>query len=266
MLTVVTGGARSGKSGFAERLVMHEHGAAIYIATGQAYDEEMQQRIELHRRSREAAGFPWRTMEEPHELSALLGRLAAAECGGLIGSSGTEGEKGSGDGGTWVGDGSVSDKGLNGDCDVSDEELGGGSSASDEGLGGGAAGGGNCGPNGGGNRERPGVLVDCLTLWLSNRLLQLEHEPERDELLAAEIQTLVEAAAAFPGRLTLVTNEVGSGIVPEYKLGRDYRDWAGRLNRLMAERAERVFLVTAGIPVEIKSLQYRFAAPVNGGG
>ncbi|MFC0211489.1 bifunctional adenosylcobinamide kinase/adenosylcobinamide-phosphate guanylyltransferase [Paenibacillus chartarius] len=184
MLTLVTGGARSGKSGFAERLVMHEHREAVYIATGQAYDSEMQERIALHRQERESSGFAWTTIEEPLELGGLLRRDM------------------------W--------------------------------------------------EAASAVLVDCLTLWLSNRLLRAEHEADIDELLQREISELVETAAAFPGRLTLVTNEVGSGIVPEYKLGRQYRDYAGRLNRLMAERAERVFLVTAGIPVELKSMQYRF--------
>jgi adenosylcobinamide kinase/adenosylcobinamide-phosphate guanylyltransferase len=261
MLTVVTGGARSGKSGFAEQLVMHEHRAAIYTATGQAYDDEMRQRIDLHRRSREAGGFPWRTIEEPHDLAALIRRLAAMEGGG------SQGEGVPGECGAWIGesnagskggpseDGTIggSDEGLSDKVDTSDSDSGLDSSKAS--LSDGSMG-----------SRAPGVLVDCLTLWLSNRLLQLEHEPERDALLAAEIEALVEAATAFPGRLTLVTNEVGSGIVPEYKLGRDYRDWAGRLNRLMAERAERVFLVTAGIPVELKSIQYRFAAPANGGG
>jgi adenosylcobinamide kinase/adenosylcobinamide-phosphate guanylyltransferase len=203
MLTVVTGGARSGKSGFAERLVRHEHEAGIYIATAQAHDEEMRERIELHRRERETSGFAWRTLEEPYALSALLRRLGAeALCPAPFRAA----------------------------------------------------------------SPAPGVLVDCLTLWLSNRLLQLEREPERDRLLGADIDELVAAAASFPGRLTVVTNEVGSGIVPEYELGRVYRDWAGRLNRLMAERAERVFLVTAGIPVELKQLQYRFHPDGGSGG
>lgn len=187
MLTLVTGGARSGKSGFAEKLVMHEskNGEAFYIATAQAFDDEMRERIGHHRQIRDASAFGWRTLEEPQELSALLRRL---------------GEEG-----------------------------------------GGAA-----------------VLVDCLTLWLSNRLLALEHDPRREERLQEEIEALVQSASPFPTALTLVTNEVGGGLVPEYALGRLFRDWAGRLNQRLAERAERVFLVTCGIPVELKSLQYRF--------
>jgi adenosylcobinamide kinase/adenosylcobinamide-phosphate guanylyltransferase len=199
-------------------------------------------------------------------LAALIRRLAAmegdgsqgegvpSECGAWIGESNAGSKGGASEDGTIEG----SDEGLSDKVDTSDSDSGldsSNASLSDRGSGGGSM----------GSRE-PGVLVDCLTLWLSNRLLQLEHEPERDALLAAEIEALVGAATAFPGKLTLVTNEVGSGIVPEYKLGRVYRDWAGRLNRLMAERAERVFLVTAGIPVELKSIRYRFAAPASGGG
>ncbi|WP_052488117.1 bifunctional adenosylcobinamide kinase/adenosylcobinamide-phosphate guanylyltransferase [Gordoniibacillus kamchatkensis] len=272
MLTLVTGGARSGKSGFAERLVRHEHKAGIYIATAQIYDNEMRERIELHRREREASGFAWRTVEEPHALSALLRRLGAEarlgrgdETGGEASGGGPAvnaamrpqrvGEAGADARGVDPGDGveTRSERAAEAGADANGADQAG--SANEALLAGTAS-----------RDEAPGVLVDCLTLWLSNRLLRHEHEPERDRLLDAEIGELVAAAAAFPGRLTIVTNEVGSGIVPEYPLGRLYRDWAGRLNRLMAERAERVFLVTAGIPVELKQLQYRFPHGSSGEG
>lgn len=261
MLTMVTGGARSGKSGFAEQLVRHEREAGLYIATAQAYDDEMRERIALHQRERESSGFVWQTLEEPHLLSGLLRRLGA-------GGSRSEGV-GSGYGSDLLSEigkprpGAGSSDGSDRLREIGNPQPDAGSSDGSDRLrevrdpqpDAGAAG-----------VTVPGVLVDCLTLWLSNRLLQLEREPDRDRLLGAEIDELVSVAASFPGRLTVVTNEVGSGIVPEYALGRLYRDWAGRLNRLMAERAERVFLVTAGIPVELKRLQYRFSNEGGRGG
>lgn len=186
---------------------MHEsvNGEGVYIATAQAYDDEMRERIGLHRQTRDASGFSWLTVEEPYELSALLRRF------------------GGGSGGTEAG----ADRAVAGSLKPAEAMA-------------------------------PSVLVDCLTLWLSNRLLALEHDSDRDRLLHEEVEALVQAAADYTGALTLVTNEVGSGIVPEYALGRLFRDFAGRLNQRMAERAERVFLVTCGIPLELKSLQYRF--------
>lgn len=181
MSILVTGGARSGKSSFAERLTLSLAGEAIYVATGQAFDEEMQARIDLHRQQREEKGSLWETLEEPLDLPALL-----------------------------------------------------------EGLSGGKA-----------------VLVDCLTLWLSNVLLAVEGQANRQEWVEQEIARLEHSVASFQGTLVLVTNEVGDGIVPEYALGRLYRDLAGRMNALLARQCTQVFLVTAGIPVELKSREYK---------
>ncbi|AIQ39748.1 bifunctional adenosylcobinamide kinase/adenosylcobinamide-phosphate guanylyltransferase [Paenibacillus sp. FSL R7-0297] len=185
MSILVTGGARSGKSGFAERLTkkLADPQQAVYVATGQAFDEEMKARIALHRQQREEGGFRWETLEEPLELSALLRRLS-----------------GSGSG-------------------------------------------------------QP-VLVDCLTLWLSNQLLAVEERSDRQPLVEAAITGLEQSVSSFKGTLILVTNEVGDGIVPEYSLGRLYRDLAGRMNARLARQCEQVFLVTAGIPVELKSREY----------
>lgn len=183
MSILVTGGARSGKSGFAERLTLKLASAqqAVYVATGQAFDDEMKARIALHRQQREQGDGRWETLEEPLELTALLERLS----------------------------------------------------------GGGQA-----------------VLVDCLTLWLSNVLLAVEDRSDRQRLVEAEMDRLEQSVSAFQGTLILVTNEVGDGIVPEYSLGRLYRDLAGRMNALLARQCEQVFLVTAGIPVELKSREY----------
>lgn len=184
MRIMVTGGARSGKSSFAERYAARLGTEGVYIATSQALDEEMAQRLALHRERREQSGYRWTTVEEPYALAESIRD------------------------GQW--------------------------------------------PAG-----RP-VLVDCLTLWLSNWLLRLEQEAEAERLLERKIDDLAEAVRSCRGTLLLVTNEVGSGIVPAYKLGRQYRDLAGRMNQRIAEACDEVFLVTSGIPVELKRLAFRF--------
>ncbi|AFC33042.1 Adenosylcobinamide-phosphate guanylyltransferase [Paenibacillus mucilaginosus 3016] len=176
---LVTGGARSGKSGFAERHAARLGARGLYIATSQAYDDEMRERIALHRQSREAQAFPWTTAEEPYVLSALL------------------------------------------------QEA-----------------------------REPVVLVDCLTLWLSNWLLRLEQEPDAQRLLEEKIEELARAFERAERPVILVTNEVGYGLVPEYKLGRIFRDLSGRMNQRLARSADQVFLVTSGIPLELKALAY----------
>lgn len=211
MKVLVTGGARSGKSAFAERFVMKQAGSAIYVATAQAFDEEMKERIALHRQQREEQEYSWSTLEEPYSLSTLLTELGRDH--GQARLAPVSGE----------------------------EEL-----CSDT-----QAGFGNTGT------FQPIVLVDCLTLWLSNILLAAGDEPHRaTEAVMEQIRQLAAAAAEFPGMLVMVTNEVGHGLVPEYPLGRQYRDLAGILNRTIAAMADQVFLVTAGIPIELKSREY----------
>ncbi|MGF9714611.1 bifunctional adenosylcobinamide kinase/adenosylcobinamide-phosphate guanylyltransferase [Paenibacillus naphthalenovorans] len=180
---LVTGGARSGKSSFAESYAATLGAQGLYIATSQAYDDEMKERIAMHRRERDERGFPWITAEEPYDLAGALLRA-----------------------------------------------------------------------------ESPVVLVDCLTLWLSNWLLRLEQEPETGRLggLEAKIDELAEVFGSLDRPVVLVTNEVGSGLVPEYKLGRVFRDLSGRMNQRLARIADQVFLVTAGIPVELKSRAFHF--------
>ncbi|MBP1962424.1 bifunctional adenosylcobinamide kinase/adenosylcobinamide-phosphate guanylyltransferase [Paenibacillus aceris] len=185
MAVLVTGGARSGKSSFAEKLAMHGSERGVYIATSHIYDEEMRERVDLHQQMRLSSGYPWDTREEPFRLCELLKQL-----------------------------------------DESGEEA--------------------------------VVLVDCLTLWLSNWLLQYEGDDKASALVMKRIEELVEGVSGYSGRLILVTNEVGDGIVPEYPLGRSFRDLAGRMNQRLAEVCEQVFLVTVGIPIELKSRAYRF--------
>jgi adenosylcobinamide kinase / adenosylcobinamide-phosphate guanylyltransferase len=200
MAVLITGGARSGKSAFAEEYASRIGTAGVYIATSLPFDDEMAERVSLHRRAREAGRFPWTTVEEPRELAKRIGEYA-----------------------------------------VKFSAL---------------------------SEAPPVLLVDCLTLWLTNRLLDAESEraegrvtkesPSAMRRLEDAADELVETAERYPYPLLFVTNEVGSGIVPEYALGRQFRDAAGRLNRRLAAVCDRVFLVTAGIPVELKSRAFRW--------
>ncbi len=168
-VTLVLGGARSGKSRHAEALVESQPGACDYLATAQAGDAEMAARIAAHRARR---GGRWTTVEEPLDLAAALGR--------------------------------------------------------------------NCGPD-------RAVLVDCLTLWLSNLL-----GAERD--VAAECERLLAALPGLAGPVVLVSNEVGQGVVPDNALARTFVDHAGRLHQDLAAVAQRVVFMTAGLPQELKSV------------
>jgi adenosylcobinamide kinase / adenosylcobinamide-phosphate guanylyltransferase len=164
-LTLILGGARSGKSRYAESLITAATPPWTYIATAEAGDEEMAARINAHRERRDSC---WRTIEAPREIEAAL-----AEC------------------------------------------------------------------------ETTSVLVDCLTLWLSN--LMLAHAD-----IDREIDRLEKALLAMKAPVVLVANEVGLGIVPEHPLGRQFRDWQGVLNQRMAAQSDRVILMVAGLPLVIK--------------
>jgi adenosylcobinamide kinase / adenosylcobinamide-phosphate guanylyltransferase len=164
-LTLVLGGARSGKSRYAERLVMALPSPWLYVATAEARDSEMVERVAVHQAQR---GPGWTTVETPRDIA---GALAA-------------------------------------------------------------------------NANTP-ALVDCLTLWLSNVLLA-------DADVDAEIEHLDGALARTAAPVVLVANEVGSGIVPDNALGRRFRDLQGLLNQRIAVRADRVFLVVAGLPLTLK--------------
>lgn len=180
-LTFILGGARSGKSDYAQRLAEKHGGRVAFLATATAGDDEMEIRITRHRAERPAA---WMTREIPHRIAATLS-LAP----------------------------------LNADV----------------------------------------VLLDCITLLVSN-LLFLDAAVEPDETTVtrrvdAEIEALLTLIAADSAEWIIVSNEVGLGLVPEYPLGRIYRDLLGRANRQLAARADKVFWLVAGIPVPIE--QYR---------
>jgi adenosylcobinamide kinase/adenosylcobinamide-phosphate guanylyltransferase len=165
-IILITGGARSGKSTRAEARAQSFAGKPVYIATAEAFDHEMRERIAKHRARR---GREWIEHETPLELVAALNAT-----------------------------------------------------------------------DGGGAR-----LIDCLTLWLSN----LMHEG-RD--WAKEAAGLAEVLKAQRSPVVLVTNEVGSGIVPDNALAREFRDAAGLLNQMIARAADEVEFVVAGLPMRVK--------------
>jgi adenosylcobinamide kinase/adenosylcobinamide-phosphate guanylyltransferase len=168
-IVFVIGGARSGKSSFALSQASALHGSKAYIATAQALDSEMAERIQKHREERSEE---WITLEEPLNLAALL-------------------------------------KNIRNSYDV--------------------------------------VLIDCLTLWLSNILLG--NEEGLPETIDKFISSLGECKAAS---VYIVSNEVGLGIVPDNALSRKFRDISGKLNQRVAAIADEVYLVAAGIPLKIK--------------
>ena len=178
--TLVLGGARSGKSRYAERLV-GDHltrtggGPAVYVATAAAGDAEMAARIAAHRARRDAR---WHTVEAPLDLAGAIMATAADAPG----------------------------------------------------------------------TDAP-VLVDCLTLWLTNVMLA-DRDPE------AATETLIAALRDMAAPTVLVANEVGLGIVPDSALGRRFRDAAGRLNQAVAAIADQVIFVAAGLPLILKAVEH----------
>ncbi len=164
---LVLGGARSGKSRYAERLAAQHCGERVYVATAEAGDEEMRQRITDHRDRR---GEGWRTVEEPLRLLEVLAREAVA---GRF------------------------------------------------------------------------VLVDCLTLWISNLI-------GKGDDAAREVEALAGLLGELEGTIVIVSNEVGLGIVPENALARRFRDAAGLANQCIAEAASEVVFMAAGQPLKLK--------------
>jgi adenosylcobinamide kinase/adenosylcobinamide-phosphate guanylyltransferase len=167
----VLGGARSGKSVFAENLALgfneKNSSKCIYLATSQIWDDEMRARVDLHKERRSAQ---WETIETPLELpKALL---------------------------------EYSDKGCP-------------------------------------------ILVDCLTLWLTNLMME-----ERDINAAGD--ALVNAISSISAPIIFVSNEVGQGIVPDNKMARDFRDHAGILHQKLAAVVDEVYFITAGLPTKLK--------------
>lgn len=170
-LIVLLGGARSGKSSAAEELagmMAGAHGSVTYIATAQAFDAEMADRIAHHRRSRPAA---WTTVEESDDLAGAV-RATATDI----------------------------------------------------------------------------VVIDCLTLWVSNQLLARAN----DVHVCEAVDSLLSACGAATSTIIMVSNEVGMGIVPAYPLGRQYRDLLGWVNARVSSAADDVVLMVAGLLLPLK--------------
>ena len=178
---LVIGGARSGKSSFAQQLALEAHGPVLFVATAEAGDEEMRRRIEEHRKQRPAS---WRTLEAATDIGRQIQKVA-------------------------------------GDAET--------------------------------------VLIDCITLLVNNVLLKsggyngdkVDATRVEAEVLA-EINQLIQCIDQVPAGFIMVTNEVGLGLVPANEMGRTYRDLLGRANQMLAGRADRVYLMVAGLPLLIK--------------
>ena len=165
-ISLIIGGARSGKSQYAESLC-ENHEKKIYLATAQAHDEEFQQRIKVHQQRRENK---WQTIEEPLDITNIITIYS---------------------------------------------------------------------------RPETVVLIDCLTLWLSNLL---EHEKDIEQ----ETNALITALDQADGPVIMVSNEVGLSIVPENALARRFRDEQGKLNQALAKVATNVVFIAAGLPLILK--------------
>lgn len=188
-LTLLLGGARSGKSSFAERRAKESGGdKVLYVATSEVKDEEMSERVKKHRSERPAA---WETVEAPRNVAQAIRRVRS---------------------------------------------------------------------------EARIILLDCMTFLVANHLMDAaapEDDPfddpsadpfdvEIERNIVAEVEALVAYVQESDVELLVVSNEVGLGVVPPYELGRAYRDILGRANQILAQHADEVLLLVAGIPMQIK--------------
>lgn len=171
-IVLITGGARSGKSEFAQRCCEEQPGSLLYVATARCEDDEMAQRIARHQALRCER---WQTFEEPLDLAG--------------------------------------------------ERLRDGASG------------------------HAAVMVDCITLWLSN--LYFSHGEQSEPVLQA-VDDFIASLDKFPAPLFLVTNELGSGVVPENRMARQFRDLAGLVNQRLATVATEAWLVASGLPLRLK--------------
>lgn len=168
-ITFVLGGARSGKSAFVLGLAK-KYKRVAFVATAEALDKEMRQRINLHR---EARPKHWAIFEESRDLIPLLERK------------------------------------------TSKFEI---------------------------------IIIDCLTLWISNLLLK----GAREAVIESETRKMIACLKKIKSKSFIVANEVGLGIVPENKLARTFRDIAGRINQIVAAKSDEVFFIVAGLSLQIK--------------
>ena len=182
---LITGGARSGKSRFAQELAIRVNESVLFVATAQAGDEEMQERIQRHKKARPAS---WNTLEATTNIGSQISQEIA---------------------GTRV------------------------------------------------------VIIDCIALLVNNIFSQYS-DPNGEQTAASlieekvigEINELVECINKTDARFIIVTNEIGLGLVPISRIGRLYRDVMGKANQRLAQEAEEVYLMVAGLPVQIKPSQH----------
>ena len=177
---LIIGGARSGKSGFAQELALKLGEPVLFVATATAGDEEMAERIAQHRKARPAT---WSTLEATTGIGdKICGQLGQAEV----------------------------------------------------------------------------VIVDCITLLVNNIFSRYDQQGEQinasqvEEEITAEIEELIKSVKRIDALFIIVTNELGTGLVPPSKVARLYRDLLGKANQKLAEVSEEVYLLVAGIPVRIK--------------
>lgn len=179
-IILCTGGARSGKSEFAERLVLSLPGRKGYVATGQIFDDEMEDRVAKHKARR---GNLWHNFEIPYDITASWSKILDA-------------------------------------CDV--------------------------------------ILVDCLTMYATNAMLQKEPQNQAEcnalaDALVAELKEVIETTRKSDKTVVFVTNELGLGIVPENRMARFFRDIAGLINQTTAHAADEVYFTISGITTELKA-------------
>lgn len=170
-ITFVIGGAASGKSAFAEQVIVETGRPKVYLATAQVYDTEMREKVAAHR---DARGPDWETIEEPIAIADVIAARTS-------------------------------------------EQI---------------------------------LLIDCLTLWLTNLILN-EHDVD------AAFSDFLVAIADAPCPVVIVSNEVGQGIVPDNALSRRFRAAQGQLNQRVAAQADRVVTVIAGLPMTLKGQHAR---------
>lgn len=181
---LITGGARSGKSSFAEKIMREQTGAVLYLATAKVFDAEMELRVEKHRQSRPAN---WDTIESYQGLGSIIANQ--------------------------------------------------------------------------GNSYQ-GILIDCITIMVTNLLFDLpeiqaedfsrESMEKAEAVIMEEAVALMDSISSSDALVVMVTNELGSGIVPEYPLARVFRDIAGRVNQYLAAEADEVYLAVCGLPLRLK--------------
>ncbi|MEA2110007.1 MAG: bifunctional adenosylcobinamide kinase/adenosylcobinamide-phosphate guanylyltransferase [Pseudomonadota bacterium] len=169
---LVTGGARSGKSAFAQKMAEDLPGPRAYLATAQILDDEMGERIARHQAQR---GQAWQaTIEEPYALDTSLRQAAS---------------------------------------------------------------------------HYPVIMVDCITLWLTNILLSNQENPG---IVMQKVEQLITSLPGCISTIIMVSNEVGLGIVPDNPLARQFRDLAGFANQKLAAACDSVYLVSCGLPLKLK--------------